>query len=88
MLLILLELFCKSKLISLVLKCLLTLKHQVTLSFDNTGFTGNVTTTKDGKNRVIRGRRVGTRPVSGASGTALSLGKHSQVFIMSLCDED
>ena len=47
---------------------------QATLAFDNNGFTGNVVTTKDNKSRVIRGRRVGPRPVSSHSGTDLSLG--------------
>ena len=54
----------------------LTNQHsQVTLAFDTDGFSGNVVTMKDRKNRVMRGKRVGTRPVSANSATELSLGK-------------
>ncbi|XP_063679214.1 uncharacterized protein LOC134814847 isoform X2 [Bolinopsis microptera] len=48
--------------------------QDVTLAFDTDGFSGNVVTMKDRKNRVMRGKRVGTRPVSANSATELSLG--------------
>ncbi|KAL5260745.1 hypothetical protein ACHWQZ_G010783 [Mnemiopsis leidyi] len=54
------------------------LLRDVTLAFDNDGFTGNVVTTRDKKSRVMRGKRVGTRPVSAHSATELSLGNDEE----------
>ena len=49
---------------------------QVTLAFDPNGFSGNAVTMSDKKTRVMRGKRVGTRPVSANNATDLQFGKY------------